>query len=98
MERKPTAFMSTVKVGPKGQIVIPKEIRDMFGIGPGDSLLIMAAPERGIAMHRPEVMEKIADAIYDGKGKEVYPHEAQEHLSDFAKAIRETKEKGRRED
>lgn len=28
-------YMSSVKVGPKGQIVIPKEIRDMFQISPG---------------------------------------------------------------
>ena len=25
-----------VKIGEKGQIVIPKEVREMFGIGPGD--------------------------------------------------------------
>ena len=35
-------YMSSVKVGPKGQIVIPKEIRDMFQISPGDTLLILA--------------------------------------------------------
>ena len=34
-------FMSSVKVGPKGQVVIPKEVRDLFGFGPGDTLLIL---------------------------------------------------------
>ena len=43
-------FMSTVKVGDKGQIVIPKEARDMFDIEPGDSLLLLADQERGIAI------------------------------------------------
>ena len=45
-------YMSSVKVGPKGQIVIPKEIRDMFQISPGDTLLILADAQRGIA-HLP---------------------------------------------
>lgn len=45
-------YMSSVKVGPKGQIVIPKEIRDMFQISPGDTLLILADAQRGIALER----------------------------------------------
>ena len=40
----------TAKVGEKGQIVIPKEARDIFGIKPGDTLIIFADPERGIAI------------------------------------------------
>lgn len=43
-------FISTVKVGEKGQIVIPKEARDMFHIRPGDTLLLLADKERGIAI------------------------------------------------
>ena len=43
-------FMSSVKVGEKGQIVIPKEVRDLFEIEPGDSLLLMADKKRGIAI------------------------------------------------
>lgn len=35
-------YMTTVKVGPKGQIVIPAEVREMFGIEPGDQLLLLA--------------------------------------------------------
>ena len=40
----------TVRIGDKGQIVIPKNMREMFGIQPGDSLLLMADAERGIAI------------------------------------------------
>lgn len=43
-------FLSTVRVGDKGQIVIPKEVREMFEIEPGDSLMLMADRERGIAI------------------------------------------------
>ncbi len=43
-------FMSSVKVGEKGQIVIPKEVREMFAIEPGDMLLLLADRERGIAI------------------------------------------------
>lgn len=43
-------FMSSVKVGEKGQIVIPKEVREMFSIEPGDMLLLLADQERGIAI------------------------------------------------
>ena len=42
--------LCTVKIGEKGQIVIPKNMRDMFGIKAGDTLLLMADQERGIAI------------------------------------------------
>ena len=35
-------FAATVKVGEKGQFVVPKEIREMFDIQPGDTLLLLA--------------------------------------------------------
>ena len=43
-------FISLVKVGEKGQIVIPKGARELFGIQPGDQLLLMADKKRGIAL------------------------------------------------
>lgn len=43
-------FLSTVRVGDKGQIVIPKEVRELFEIEPGDNLLLMADRKRGIAI------------------------------------------------
>ena len=43
-------YMGSVKVGSKGQIVIPKEVRDMFGITAGDTLILLADAQKGIAI------------------------------------------------
>ncbi len=40
----------TVTVGEKGQIVIPKQAREVFGIKPGDSLLLLGDADRGLAI------------------------------------------------
>lgn len=94
MDKKQDKFMSTVKVGQKGQIVIPKEVREMFDIGPGDSLILMADIDRGIALQKANLLSKIADAIFEGKGKEVYPREDQDGLQEFAANIKKNVEQG----
>ena len=38
----------SVTVGTKGQIVIPKEARKIFGIEPGDTLLVLADTLRSV--------------------------------------------------
>ena len=40
----------TVTVGEKGQIVIPKQAREVFGIQPGDTLILLGDEARGIAI------------------------------------------------
>ncbi len=40
----------TATVGEKGQIVIPKQAREIFGIKPGDTLLLLGDEKRGIAI------------------------------------------------
>jgi len=91
-KQKAQRFMSTVKVGPKGQIVIPKEVRDMFGIEPGDSLVIMADSNRGIAIQHQSFLNKVADAIFAGKVAEEYPSYNSEHNEAFAENIRKLEE------
>lgn len=80
-------FIATVKLGPKGQIVIPKEVRDMFDVGPGDSLVLMAHPQRGIGLQRQNLMLKIAQRIMDGQGQNIYPGESEDALDHFANQI-----------
>ena len=55
--------LSMVKVGPKGQIVIPVEVREMLGIKPGDSLLLLADLERGIALPHPSEAARVLTEI-----------------------------------
>ena len=81
-------FMATLKVGPKGQIVIPKEVRDMFDITPGDSLVILADSKRGIALERHSFLTRVADAIFAGKAKAEYPAYDFDNNGEFASAIR----------
>ena len=77
-----------LKVGAKGQIVIPKDVRSMFDIKPGDTLLLLADSQKGIAIERLSVFNKIADAILSGKAREIYPEHDEESSLNFAKAIK----------
>jgi len=53
-------IFGTVKVGEKGQIVIPKEARDIFGIKPGDTLLVLGDESQGLAIVKNEVFKQFA--------------------------------------
>ena len=50
MDRPQGKYAWSVTVGAKGQIVIPKEAREVFGIRPGDTLLLLGDAERGMAI------------------------------------------------
>ena len=60
-------YMGISKVGEKGQIVIPKEVRDMFDIKPGDSLIVLSDKKKGIALLKSEVIEDVTNNILGGK-------------------------------
>ncbi len=62
-DNKPSGFMGSVTVGEKGQIVIPKAARDMLGIKPGDTLLLIAHPESGIGIPPADQVELIRQQI-----------------------------------
>lgn len=59
-------IFGTVKVGERGQIVIPKEARELFGIDPGDTLLVLGDEKRGIAISKADVMNELALKILEG--------------------------------
>lgn len=57
-------LFGTVKVGEKGQIVIPKEARKHFHIESGDTLLILGDEQTGIIVTKPDVMNEVAAKIF----------------------------------
>lgn len=63
----------TVKIGEKGQFVIPKEARDLFDIHPGDTIIVLADEKRGIAIPPKETFTQLAQRIFsemdDKEGK-----------------------------
>ena len=56
----------TVTVGEKGQIVIPKQAREVFGIEPGDSLLLLGDMKRGLAIPPKEQIHSMFAHIFEG--------------------------------
>ncbi len=67
--KQPRVF-GTAKVGDRGQIVIPKEARELFGIQPGDTLLILGEAETGLIVSRPDVLSTLADKLLNTAKKE----------------------------
>ncbi|MBQ2677295.1 MAG: AbrB/MazE/SpoVT family DNA-binding domain-containing protein [Firmicutes bacterium] len=60
-------YVGIAKVGEKGQIVIPKEARDMFGIEPGDSIVVLGDIKRGIALLKADVIKDQIDKLMPKK-------------------------------
>ena len=59
-------FVGICKMGEKGQIVIPKDARDMFNIKPGDSVVILCDSKKGIAILKSDFLSDLSDKILGG--------------------------------
>ena len=57
----------TATVGEKGQIVIPKQAREIFNIKPGDTLLILGDEDRGIAIPNKGAFSELFSLAFDDK-------------------------------
>ena len=68
-ERPAGKYAWTVKVGEKGQFVIPKEARDLFDIHPGDTLILLGDDERGIAIPRKEMFAQLHQNVFEQGGE-----------------------------
>ena len=53
-----------VKIGEKGQFVIPKEARELFNLHPGDEILVLGDKERGIAILPKEKQQDVIKEIF----------------------------------
>ena len=61
-------IFGSVKVGERGQVVIPKEARELFDIKPGDILLVLGDVERGIALVKADALQEFAEKILESPG------------------------------
>lgn len=66
---KEDRFIVSVKVGPKGQITVPVEAREMFNIKEGDTLMVMGDKTKGIALVKDDVFYKILE-VMNGNGNQ----------------------------
>lgn len=55
----------TATVGEKGQIVIPKQAREIFEIKPGDTLVLLGDEKRGIAIPPKTMFSQFATAVFE---------------------------------
>lgn len=61
MEEKDGKYLfGIVKVGDKGQIVIPKEARKIYDVKPGDTLMLLG-DQKGMALLKTEIFQAIID-------------------------------------
>lgn len=60
-EKYEDRFLVSVKVGPKGQITIPKEARDMFDIKEGETLMVMGDKQKGIAILKTDLFYSLIE-------------------------------------
>jgi AbrB family looped-hinge helix DNA binding protein len=57
----PEKFIVSVKVGPKGQITMPKEAREMFDIKEGETLMVLGDKDRGIVILKADAFYSLAE-------------------------------------
>ena len=57
-------IFGVVKVGDRGQIVIPKEAREIYGIKAGDSLLVLG-DKKGMAILKTEIFQDKIDELLE---------------------------------
>ena len=74
-------MFGVVKVGERGQIVIPKQAREIFQIKPGDNLLVLGDEAQGLALVKNDVFlsmaEKILSAATASESERAFAEEVQ---------------------
>lgn len=67
MKMKPMEgkYAWTVTVGEKGQIVIPKKAREVFGISPGDTLILLGDEKKGIAIPQKSMFADLMGIVFE---------------------------------
>lgn len=53
-----------VKIGEKGQFVIPKDARELFDLQPGNEILVLGDEKRGLAILPKEMQQEYITRIF----------------------------------
>ena len=61
-------IFGVVKVGDKGQIVIPRDARKIYDIKPGDALMLLG-DQKGMALLKTEIFQSVIDQAMEGLSK-----------------------------
>ena len=61
-------IFGVVKVGDKGQIVIPRDARKVYDIKPGDAMLLLG-DQKGMALMKTEIFQSAIDQVMEGLPK-----------------------------
>lgn len=64
MDKEQDKFIWTTKLSGKGQIVIPKQAREVFGLKDGDTLILLGDKSKGIAIAKYDDYLKFAEEIF----------------------------------
>ena len=67
-EKEGKYIFGVVKVGEKGQIVIPRDARKIYDIKPGDALLLLG-DQNGMALLKTEIFQSAIDQVMEGLSK-----------------------------
>lgn len=78
-------IFGTVKVGERGQIIIPKEARQVFNIKAGDTLIVLGDEKWGIAVTKSDVLEKHAIDVFKKISEEKPDENKWNHTHFFGK-------------
>jgi len=68
-KEKTKHLFGSVKVGERGQVVIPKEAREIFNIKQGDILLVLGDTERGLALVKADALQEFARKILESTSR-----------------------------
>ena len=64
-------IFGTTKINDRGQVVIPKKARELFGINNGDSLVILGDEAEGIALIKADIFEKRLNDTWNSIKQEI---------------------------
>lgn len=64
-------IFGTTKINDRGQVVIPKRARELFGINSGDALVVLGDEAEGIALIKADVFEKRLNDTWNSMRQEI---------------------------